>query len=284
MRKYFGMRANDDLECSIRLSVRALPADPETSVISACRIATPVTASKTRAPANSVRRLQSLIRGGSQPMNAIDLLETQHRDIDTLFERLHEVQGAARQPLFNDVADLLAIHSSLEELHFYPSVNAADTEEILKRSLEEHLGVKRKLSLCMVASIGSDDFMRKLQELADEVRHHVQEERTELFPKVQQLMNADQLEALGQEMTSTMAQLQQGHPRFDVPLQTLAPMPLTDPLPAQSGIGSRVIPHIGRLLALPLQILGALQSVRRMGEGFVRGLRRGLDKSGKRHA
>lgn len=217
-------------------------------------------------------------------MNAIDLLETQHRDIDTLFERLQQAKGADRQPLFNDVADLLAIHASIEELHFYPAVNEADTEQLLKRSLEEHLGVKRKLAACMVESIGSDAFLTKVKALASEVQHHVQEERTELFPKVQQLMNADQLEALGQEMTSTMAQLQEGHPRYDVPLQTLAPMPLTDPLPAQTRLGSHVIPHIGRLLALPLQVLGTLQSVRRAGESFVRGLRRGLDKPSKRHA
>lgn len=217
-------------------------------------------------------------------MNAIDLLETQHRDIDTLFERLQQAKGADRQPLFNDVADLLAIHASIEELHFYPAVNEADTKQILKRSLEEHLGVKRKLAACMVESIATDAFLSKLRALAAEVQHHVQEERTELFPKVQQMMNADQLEALGQEMTSTMAQLQEGNPRYDVPLQTLAPMPLTDPLPTQTRLGSKIIPHIGRLLALPLQVFGVLQSVRRAGEGFVRGLRRGLDKPSKRHA
>jgi hemerythrin superfamily protein len=241
-------------------------------------------ASKSRAFRDAVRRLQHLDRGGTQPMNAIDLLETQHRDIDTLFERLQQAKGVDRQPLFNDVADLLAIHASIEELHFYPAVNEADTEKILQRSLAEHLGVKRKLAACMVESIASDEFLAKLRALADDVQHHVHEERTELFPKVLELMNPDQLEALGQEMTSTMAQLQEGHPRFDVPLQTIAPMPLTPPLPAQTRIGSRLIPRIGRLLALPLQVLGALQSVRRAGEGFVRGLRRGLEKQTKRHA
>ena len=217
-------------------------------------------------------------------MNAIDLLETQHRDIETLFERLEQVNKASRQTLFDDVADLLAIHSSIEELHFYPSVNDADTEQLLDRSLEEHLAVKRKLALCMVTASGTARFMKELRALADEVRHHVQEERTELFPKVRQLMTPDQLEALGQEMTSTMAQLQEGHPRFDVPLQTLAPMPLTEPLPAQTRVGSRVIPHIGRLLALPLQLLGALQALRRVGASFVRGLRRSLAKPNKRTA
>ena len=134
----------------------------------------------------------------------------------------------------------------------------------------------------MLSSSASDEFLEKLRALAAEVCHHVREERTELFPKVQQLMDSDQLEALGQEMTSTMAQLQEGNPRFDVPLQTLAPMPLTDPLPAQSGLGSRLIPHLGRLLGPPLQLLGALRSIRRMGDSFVRGLRRGLDKPTKR--
>ena len=216
-------------------------------------------------------------------MNAIDLLETQHRDIDTLFERLERAKGSERQPLFDDVADLLAIHSSIEELHFYPAVNEADTEKILRRSLAEHLGIKRKLAACMVAPVAGDGFRDKLRALAAEVHEHVHEERTELFPKVRQLMNDDQLEALGQEMTSTMAQLQNGRPRFDVPLQTLAPMPLTAPLPMQTRLGSHLIPRFGRLLALPLQLLGAAQALRRKGEGFVRSLRRSLEKPAKHH-
>ena len=225
-------------------------------------------------------------------MNAIELLETQHRDVDDLLARLEGGAGSpkARQKLFDDLADLLAIHASIEELHFYPAVKASKTEENVEHSLEEHLGIKRKLSLCMATSVSSDKFAERLRALKDEVQHHVRDERTELFPKVRRIFDGNQLEALGQEMTSTMAELQKGHPRRDVPLQTMAPMPAT-PLPTQGALSSRLVPRIGRALALPLQMIGIAKQVgklalqaREAAAGFARGVQRGLDKSKKREA
>ena len=122
------------------------------------------------------------------------------------------------------------------------------------------------------------------------MQHHVGDERLVLFPKVRTIMDADELEALGQEMTSTMAELQKGHPRRDVPLQTAAPMPSVT-MPAQSEIGSRVVPHIGRLLALPWSSSAWRSSVgkrveqaRAFATGFVHGVQRGLGARRKREA
>jgi len=216
-------------------------------------------------------------------MDAIELLETQHRDVDALFARLERAAGKARAQIFDDLADLLAIHASIEELHFYPAVKTAATEDNVERSTEEHLGIKRKLSLCMGTSIDGDKFDERLRALKEEVQQHVGEERAELFPKVRRLFDGDQLEALGQEMTSTMAELQQGRPRFDVPLQTIAPMPLTE-LPQQGPISSRLMPRISRLLTLPLQAIGIVRMARDLAQGFVDGVRRGLQRSRKRPA
>ncbi|HXU71423.1 MAG TPA: hemerythrin domain-containing protein [Polyangia bacterium] len=223
-------------------------------------------------------------------MNAIELLETQHRDIDALFARLEKGSGKAQQKVFDDLADLLAIHASIEELHFYPAVKAAKTDENVEHSTEEHLDIKRKLSICMATSLSSEKFSERLRALKEEVQHHVTDEREQLFPKVRRIFDGDQLEALGQEMTSTMAELQKGHPRRDVPLQTMAPMPSVQ-LPAQGAISSRVVPHIGRLLALPMELLGVAKMLgknalkaREMAHGFVRGVQRGLDRARKREA
>jgi hypothetical protein len=218
-------------------------------------------------------------------MNAIELLETQHNDIDELFAKLERDSGskAERQRWFDDLADLLAIHASIEEMHFYPTVRATNTEEILEHSTEEHLGVKRKLSACLASRFDSDGFKKRIVALKNEVQHHVGEERRDLFPVVHRILDADQLEALGQEMTSTMAELQKGRPRFDVPLQTIAPMPLTS-LPAQGPISSQVMPRISRFLALPMQALGAAQHARALVSGFVQGVRRGVLRYRKREA
>jgi hemerythrin superfamily protein len=218
-------------------------------------------------------------------MNAIELLETQHNDFDELFSRLAANGGGGeqRQRWFDDLADLLAIHASIEELHFYPTVKAIKTKEILEHSTAEHLGIKRKLAACLASKIDSDGFKKRLDELQHEVQHHVGEERTQLFPVVRRIMEPDLLEALGQEMTSTMAELQKGRPRFDVPLQTIAPMPLRE-IPAQGPISSRLVPRISRLLALPLQAIGAFDHARAVIGGFVHGVQRGMSRGRKREA
>ena len=118
-------------------------------------------------------------------MNAIELLETQHRDVDELFARLLDGGGSdkTRQKLFDDLADMLAIHASIEELHFYPAVKAAKAEENVEHSLEEHVDIKRKLSMCMATSVSSDKFVERLRALMEEVQHHVKEERTRAVPE-----------------------------------------------------------------------------------------------------
>lgn len=153
-------------------------------------------------------------------------------------------------------------------------MKAARSEEIVEHSLEEHVGIKRKLALCMATSVYSDPFLARLLALQKEVQHHVGEERRDLFPKVRRVFDGDQLEALGQEMTSTMAELQKGRPRFDVPLQTIAPMPAAS-LPTQSALGSRIIPRLARVIALPMQLFGAAAQLAKVAAGFVRGMRRG---------
>ena len=80
-------------------------------------------------------------------MNAIDLLESQHREVAKLFPRIEKAASpAAKEALFAEIADKLAVHAAIEEHHFYPAVKAKRTEDILLEALEEHLGIKRVLA------------------------------------------------------------------------------------------------------------------------------------------
>lgn len=191
-------------------------------------------------------------------MNAIELLESQHRDIDELFNRLEgKLERTRKREQFEWLADLLAIHSTIEELHFYPAARAPDIEQRLLQSLEEHLSVKRLLADLLVIHIEAPTFDPKLKVLREQVQHHVEEERNLVFPRVGQLLGEDQLEALGQLMIATLVELEKGHPRRDVPAQVLAAPPLTGYVGAHGGnLLSRIFPRMSRLLTLPLELLG----------------------------
>lgn len=156
-------------------------------------------------------------------MNAIELLEDQHREVEDLFEELEAAEEADEKgELFAELADNLAIHATIEERHFYTLVKEKRTEEILLEALEEHLAIKRILADLLDLSPGDETFDAKISVLKEQVEHHVEEEEKDLFPKVRKILSADELEACGQEMMATAAELEGNEPRRSVKGQTEA--------------------------------------------------------------
>jgi len=155
-------------------------------------------------------------------MNAIDLLKSQHREVSKLFSKIEKTKEASdKAELFNEIADKLAVHAAIEEHHFYPAVKAKRTEDILLESLEEHLGIKRVIADLMEVDAEDETFDAKVKVLKEQVEHHVEEEESDLFPKVKRLFDKDQLEAMGQEMSAEQAELEaEGEPRRSVPSET----------------------------------------------------------------
>jgi hemerythrin superfamily protein len=152
-------------------------------------------------------------------MNAIDLLKSQHREVESLFAKIEKAKTAdQKETLFTKIADSLAIHASIEEHHFYPSVKERRTEEILLESLEEHLGIKRVLSDLLDIEADDETFDAKLKALKDQVEHHVEEEEGDLFPKVKKIFDSEELESIGQAMSDEQGELEEkGNPRQAIP-------------------------------------------------------------------
>jgi hemerythrin superfamily protein len=155
-------------------------------------------------------------------MNAIKLLKQQHREVEALFKQLDKAKSARpRLKAFEQIADKLAVHATIEEKLFYPSVKRRQTEEILLESVEEHLGVKRVIADLLELEADDPTFEAKAKVLKDLVEHHVEEEEETLFPKVSKLLDDDELEAIGDEMAeATVRLLKRGSPREAVPSET----------------------------------------------------------------
>ncbi len=157
----------------------------------------------------------------SADIDAVDLLEGQHREMEDLFEALEAASGAGKQKIFIEIADKLAVHATIEERDFYPAVKAKRTEDILLESLEEHLGIKRVLADLLAIDVSDDTFDAKAKVLKEQVEHHVEEEEEDLFPKVRKLLDKDTLIAIAQQMTATQEELlAKGSPRNAVPSET----------------------------------------------------------------
>ncbi|HVT06958.1 MAG TPA: hemerythrin domain-containing protein [Polyangia bacterium] len=160
-------------------------------------------------------------------MDAIALLKSQHRKVETLFSKIESAKDqGVKQRLFSELADNLAGHATIEERHFYPAVRAKQTEDILLESLEEHLGIKRVIADLLKLDAGDETYDAKLTVLKEQVEHHVGEEEKELFPKVKKLFDKADLETLGEAMQADFERLEAGHPAEDVPSETDHAAPL----------------------------------------------------------
>ncbi len=158
-------------------------------------------------------------------MDAIDLLERHHRELERQFSALKKASSVDPEQ-FSTAADLLAIHITLEEQQFYPAVKARRTEDILLESLEEHLSLKRVLADLLGLTATDERFEPKLHVLAEQLEHHHKEEEEHLFPKVKKLLDEGARAELGEAMQARMGELKQGEPRKLVLGQTSAAAPL----------------------------------------------------------
>ena len=160
-------------------------------------------------------------------MNAIDLLEQQHREVEELFEEFEGAGDGAvktKERLCREISNALAIHAEIEEKLFYPESKQANTEEILRESVEEHLAMKRIVADLLESAPSDDQFEAKMTVLKEQVEHHVEEEEKDLFPKVRKDLSKDELEDLGERMQTMAEELEaQGEPSKSIPGQTDSP-------------------------------------------------------------
>ena len=158
--------------------------------------------------------------------DVLELLTEQHKEVDQLFENLEKGVGD-RRAQFQELADKLAAHATVEEKVFYPAVMAKDTNSLLHESVEEHLAIKRVLADMIEMRLDDDTFKAKLSVLKEQVSHHAhKEEEKKLFPIVKDLMSRDERAALGNEVLVMFTELMAAHPSRTVPSETKEAAPL----------------------------------------------------------
>ncbi len=148
--------------------------------------------------------------------DAIDLLKQDHREVEALFkefEQLEDEMEAAEQVIETACTEL-KIHDKIETEIFYPALREAaeqeEVEDLLDEAEVEHETVRELIG--KLEGMEPTDEKRKAHftVLMEYVKHHVQEEEKEMFPKLKKLKSLD-LEGLGEQMkerkTELMAEL-----------------------------------------------------------------------------
>lgn len=134
-------------------------------------------------------------------MDAIELLKQQHREVEALFDAIEKAQAEAEKTrLFQELAGKLVGHDGIERQIFYPACEEAlGLTDELGEALVEHGVVEFSLYQADQAT-GKPDFEFKLTVLQEVLKHHIEEEESEFFPKVKKALGAEKLDSLGEEM------------------------------------------------------------------------------------
>jgi hemerythrin superfamily protein len=131
-------------------------------------------------------------------MDAVSLIEQDHRHVEDLFTQF---ETAGRQAYKTKDDLVLQITSELQ------AMAAEEGKELVQEAVEEHQQVKQLLAELGQMTAEDDGFDDKVQMLIDNVRHHVEEEESEMLPRARQVLGEDRLRQLGERMADRKEQL-----------------------------------------------------------------------------
>jgi hemerythrin superfamily protein len=146
-------------------------------------------------------------------LDALDLLMQDHREVESLFrelESLKEDDADEAGQIIETVSMELTIHDRLETEIFYPAIRGAaaseEIEDLLEDAEADHETVRDLIE--KLDDMDEDDEKRDayFTDLSENVKHHVETEEAELFPKLKELKGLD-LVAVGAEMQKRKVEL-----------------------------------------------------------------------------
>lgn len=135
-------------------------------------------------------------------MNILELLKQDHATVAGLFAQVEATEDQKKhQQLFEKIKAELEAHTHIEETILYPALEQhAELKDITLEAYEEHRQVKTLLKEITALSAGSKRFDAKLKVMGENVKHHVEEEENEMFPKIRKIYDSAKLDQLGQEL------------------------------------------------------------------------------------
>jgi hemerythrin superfamily protein len=138
-------------------------------------------------------------------MDAIEIIMQEHREAERLFAQLH---GRRDEELVERLTELLTAHTEAEERVLYPAVvDLVDGgQKLVQEAIEEHRQAEHLLAAIEAAEPGSADVQQLVGQLEQAVTHHVQEEESEVLPRLRERASDDVLDTLGRALVAVRSE------------------------------------------------------------------------------
>lgn len=145
-------------------------------------------------------------------MDAFELLEEDHEKVKKLLGELEETTERGvktREELFARIKQEMLVHESLEEELLYPTLKEHDkTKEVSLEGYEEHHVVNEIMAELEETPVDDEKWAAKFAVMKENIEHHIEEEEDEMFKKARQVLDPDQIEALGERLQQRKKELQ----------------------------------------------------------------------------
>lgn len=148
--------------------------------------------------------------GSGADQDAIALLKSDHREVDELVQQYESARSDRKEALARRICQALTVHAQIEEELVYPAAREAlesDDTDLIDEADVEHASIKQLVQDVEDSEPSDDHFDAKVKVIGEYVKHHVQEEERELFPKLRE--SGLDLEELGKQLAERKAALTQ---------------------------------------------------------------------------
>jgi hemerythrin-like domain-containing protein len=136
--------------------------------------------------------------------DAITLLKDDHKQVRATFREFERAGDDLERKgeLVASMIELLTAHTYLENNGMYPEVQnlLPDLESDVLESYEEHHVADLLIAELASLDPSEDRFEAKTTVLIEIVRHHIEEEEQDWFPKVRAALSRSQLQDIGARM------------------------------------------------------------------------------------
>ena len=138
---------------------------------------------------------------------ATALLRADHKLVSGLFAEYEKTRSTAKKKeLVSQICTELTVHAQAEEEIFYPAVKLAlKDRELVPEATVEHATLKALIAEVEGVEPDGEMFDAKIKVMSEYVKHHVEEEQNEMFPKAKST-ELDMVE-LGAKLSERKAEL-----------------------------------------------------------------------------
>lgn len=147
-------------------------------------------------------------RSGSSAGYAVKLLQQDHRAVAEALEEFDTAAHEEKQEIARRICRMLEVHTQIEEELLYPAARDAldsDDGHLVAEAHVEHASVKDLIEQIEASEEVDEQYEAKVCVMGEFVKHHVKEEETELFPKLER--SSLDLEALGERLAERKQEL-----------------------------------------------------------------------------